>query len=102
MANQYGRSWRKARAEFLSRHPACVMCLAQGIVEPATVVDHIQPWRSLSGPDAFWDRSNWQPLCKPCHDGAKQAFEKSGLLRGSDVAGAPLDHRHPWFRGEAE
>ena len=33
---------------------------------PATVVDHIVPHRG--DPQLFWDESNWQPLCKACHD----------------------------------
>jgi 5-methylcytosine-specific restriction protein A len=32
----------------------------------ATVVDHIIPHRG--DPTLFWDESNWQPLCKKCHD----------------------------------
>ena len=100
--NKYGRSWRKIRAEFLSRNPCCALCLAQGRVEPATVVDHVQPWRSMESPAAFWDRANWQPLCTSCHSGTKQSLEKTGHLRGSDVNGAPLDPRHPWFREESE
>ena len=100
MANPYCRSWRKARAQYLASHPCCSLCLQRGIVEPATVVDHVVPHRG--DPALFNDRGNWQPLCKTCHDGAKQAQEKSGLLRGSDVTGTPVDPRHPWFRGEAE
>ena len=30
------------------------------------VIDHIIPHRG--DPILFWDRSNWQPLCKDCHD----------------------------------
>ena len=29
-------------------------------------VDHIIPHRG--DPELFWDRSNWQALCKNCHD----------------------------------
>ncbi|WP_084570374.1 HNH endonuclease [Methylosinus sp. PW1] len=57
----YGGDWRKARAEFLEAHPNCAHCGA-----PATVVDHIRPHKGDRA--LFWDRSNWQPLCKPCHD----------------------------------
>ena len=64
----YNSKWRKARAEFLHWHPYCAMC---GAV--ATVVDHIKPHR---GDDLlFWDRTNWQALCKQCHDGEKQRSE---------------------------
>jgi len=30
------------------------------------VVDHIQPHRGDQL--LFWDRTNWQTLCKRCHD----------------------------------
>ncbi|WP_400245601.1 HNH endonuclease [Niallia sp. JL1B1071] len=37
-----------------------------GKLEKATVVDHIVPHRGDQ--DLFWDETNWQPLCKSCHD----------------------------------
>lgn len=77
----YGARWQKARAEYLSRpeNVLCVMCGAEGRITAATVVDHITPHR---GDEALmWDESNWQPLCKPHHDGAKQALEKSGRVQ---------------------
>ena len=64
---------------------------------PAIAVDHVTPHK---GDEAlFFDEDNWSPLCKPCHDGAKQEFEKSGTIRGCDVNGIPLDPAHPWNRG---
>ena len=62
----YDRKWQKARAIFLHSHPLCVRCKEQGKLTAATVVDHIKPHRG--DPVLFWDRSNWQPLCKSCHD----------------------------------
>jgi len=41
-------------------------CQRNGKLSPATVVDHILPHRGDE--DLFWDESNWQPLCKRCHD----------------------------------
>lgn len=40
----------------------------------ATVVDHVIPHRGDQA--LFWDTSNWQPLCRRCHDGRKQAEER--------------------------
>jgi 5-methylcytosine-specific restriction protein A len=57
--------WRSARAAFLSEHPLCSQCDASGRVTAATVVDHIKPHKGDLG--LFWQRSNWQPLCGPCH-----------------------------------
>lgn len=50
----------------------------------------------------FWDRANWQSLCKQCHDSAKQAAERSGIIRGCDLSGIPLDNNHSWKAGGAE
>ena len=66
----YDSKWRAARAAFLATHPDCVMCGA-----PANVVDHIIPHRGNKA--LFWDRYNWQALCKGCHDRVKQRDESS-------------------------
>jgi 5-methylcytosine-specific restriction endonuclease McrA len=60
-ARGYGSDWRKARSEFLAAHPTCRKC-----GWPATVVDHVTPHKGDHS--LFWNRSNWQSLCKPCHD----------------------------------
>lgn len=62
----YDSKWRKARNRFLKLHPLCVRCQAQGSLVKATVVDHIKPHRGDQY--LFWDESNWQSLCKRCHD----------------------------------
>ena len=65
----YSADWRKARVAFLAANPTCRKCPA-----PATVVDHIQPHKGNQR--LFWNRANWQPLCAPCHNRAKQAEER--------------------------
>ncbi|MEZ2406927.1 HNH endonuclease signature motif containing protein [Bosea sp. RCC_152_1] len=42
--------------------------------KPANVVDHIIPHKG----NALLrdDRSNWQPLCAPCHNSTKQSQER--------------------------
>ena len=62
----YGKAWQKARAKYLEAHPLCVMCMQRGVYVKATVVDHIRPHRGDY--QLFWDRNNWQALCKTCHD----------------------------------
>ena len=89
----YSYKWQQARAGYLARHPFCAYCrrdagidaddlagvvtecTAKGIAPPtyATVVDHKTPHNGNQ--ELFWDRSNWQPLCKPHHDGEKQREE---------------------------
>lgn len=85
----YDSRWVKARLGWLAAHPLCVMCEHDGRVTGADVVDHIVPHRlawALASGDAdrireararFWDRGNWQSLCKRHHDSAKQAQERA-------------------------
>lgn len=56
--------WRKVRAWYRKRHPACEECLRAGRTTPATLVDHIVPVR-LGG--AKFADANLQSLCDPCH-----------------------------------
>lgn len=62
----YGARWRRAREVYLQNNPLCVMCEAEGELTPATVVDHRIPHKGNY--ELFWDVSNWQSLCKQCHD----------------------------------
>ncbi|HZC81646.1 MAG TPA: HNH endonuclease signature motif containing protein [Nitrospiraceae bacterium] len=55
----------KARLRFLREHPLCVTCLKEGIVKPATDVDHVIPHGGTER--LFWDEENWQALCHECH-----------------------------------
>ena len=72
----YDDRWRKARYAFLSEHPLCRECERTGRLSAAQVVDHITPHKGDR--ERFWNRDNWQPLCKPCHD-AKTAREDGGF-----------------------
>lgn len=69
----YGNQWRKARASYLSQYPICVRC-----GDIATVVDHTIPHKGDM--HLFWSVSNWQSLCKTCHD-RKTATEDGGFGR---------------------
>lgn len=75
----YGGRWQRERIAFLSANPLCVMCLAENRVEPATVVDHIDPHRGDQ--DVFWDMSRWQSLCTRHHNSDKKMLETSGKRR---------------------
>ena len=66
------RRWKTNRKAFLTAHPICNICKTRA----ATVVDHIEPHKGDL--KMFWDRSNWQALCKPCHD-RKTATEDGGF-----------------------
>lgn len=64
----YNARWRKASKLFLQAYPLCAECMKQTPPRyvKATIVDHIEPHRGDQ--KLFWDRNNWQPLCKRCHD----------------------------------
>lgn len=74
----YTARWRKARDGWLRSHPLCVHCEQQGRVRAANEVDHIQPHKGDIV--LFWDNTNWQSLCKPCHS-LKTATEDGGFGR---------------------
>ncbi|AEJ02185.1 HNH endonuclease [Nitrosomonas sp. Is79A3] len=92
----YGHKWRQAREGYLKKHPLCVRCDLGGFVEIASIVDHIVPHRlgeAIESGDhikidiaskLFWDRNNWQSLCKTCHD-RKTAIEDGGFGRRGRV-----------------
>lgn len=72
----YGYRWQKTRAGYLAKHPLCVHCMREERVEPATELDHIIP--HCGDMELFWDRENWQGLCRPCHS-RKTATEDGGF-----------------------
>lgn len=80
----YGEAWRKARKGYLQSHPHCVMCAKQARRVDAVVVDHIKPHKGDQS--LFWDKANWQSLCKPHHDSTKQMQENGRAVSvvGSD------------------
>lgn len=74
----YNYKWQKARERHLLDSPLCVYCARLGRTTAATVVDHVTPHRGDM--KLFWDQTNWQSLCKTCHDTVKQAEESAGLV----------------------
>ena len=81
------RRWREERKRYLKLNPLCVMCLREGRVTTATVVDHRIPHKG--NPARFWDRRNWDALCTAHHSGTKQTIEKNAS-KGIGEDGWPL------------
>lgn len=73
---EYNYRWQKARAGYLAKHPLCAECERNARVAAATDLDHVIPHRGDH--ELFWDRSNWQGLCHPCHS-RKTATEDGGF-----------------------
>jgi 5-methylcytosine-specific restriction protein A len=74
--------WRKSREIHLRQYPLCVACERQGMITGATQVDHVIPHKGDY--KLFWDQSNWQSICEPCHS-RKTAAEVGGfgnVIRG--------------------
>ena len=90
----YGYRWQQARKQFLQENPFCADHRQRGKKVLATVVDHKIPHRGDER--LFWDRTNWQSLCKQCHDTHKQRLEKSGSVIGCNENGIPIDSNHHW------
>jgi len=76
----YTYRWQRYRKYFLAHNPLCCECERQGMIKPATDVDHIQ---AVSGPSdpLFWEPSNHQALCHSCHS-EKTAKEDGGFGNG--------------------
>lgn len=87
------KRWRKLRRTQLDQFPLCQMCAKHGRVEPATVVDHVDPHRGDM--DKFW-YGKLQSLCKHCHDSHKKRLENGGGEIGCDTEGFPIDQNHHW------
>jgi 5-methylcytosine-specific restriction protein A len=64
----------------------CLGCQAKGRVEPATVVDHIEPHKLDQ--TKFWDESNWQSCCDWHHNAVKAKLEAmwmDGVIKVVDL-----------------
>ena len=44
--------WKRIRNDQLQREPLCRMCEERGVVEPAEIVDHVEPTRGDE--EKFW------------------------------------------------
>jgi len=56
--------WTRESRAFRAENPLCRKCASVGIVTSCDVTDHIVP-PEVHGD--FWDKKNWQPLCRRCN-----------------------------------
>lgn len=64
------KRWADLRGSLLREQPLCVRCKQKGIRRAASVIDHVKPHRNDK--ELFFQRTNLQSLCKPCHDNKTQ------------------------------
>ncbi len=87
--------WQRRRRYQLATEPLCAMCLANGVLTPATVVDHVIPHRGDR--TKFW-LGKLASLCKPHHDRSKQQIERQGYSNEIGIDGFPTDPNHAWYQ----
>lgn len=85
----YGGKWQRARISFLAKHPLCERCSKEGRAVTATVVNHRTPHRGDQ--KLFWDKGNWEPVCKRHHDSDIQREERGKSIVGTDLSGWPVE-----------
>lgn len=74
--------WVALRRQQLGALPFCAECLRAGRYTLASEVDHVVPHRNDER--LFFDPSNLQSLCKPCHS-VKTAREDGGFGRANHI-----------------
>lgn len=73
-----GQAWLTLRAAQLSREPLCCGCKSRGVIQSASVADHIIPWRQLGR--EYFRKIPLQSLCISCHS-IKTGLESRGIYR---------------------
>ena len=59
------KRWRSLRNYFIQMHPLCIQCKREGIINAASVVDHVKPITMGGSPV---DVKNLQSLCEYHHN----------------------------------
>ncbi len=66
--------WKAIRATQLALEPLCRRCSKRGLIEAATVCNHVTPHR---GNWTLFVGGPFESVCKACHDGEVQREERS-------------------------
>ena len=91
--------WKSSAKKFIYNNPVCRYC-----GHMATVVNHKTPHKGDES--IFWDKGNWESVCKQCHDSTVAKLE-NGKVDGKDMVinnvsdenGMPTSKSHPWNKG---
>jgi 5-methylcytosine-specific restriction endonuclease McrA len=68
--------WQRLRRLKLRENPLCELCLDSGVVEAATVVDHLVAIKK--GGEPFPPLYAMLSLCAPCHSTKTRVIEQLG------------------------
>lgn len=74
-----GTRWRALRLVILARDPYCKRCERHGRAVGSDTVNHIE--KARDNPDRFYDETNLEGVCAPCHSGEIQAEERRNSER---------------------
>jgi 5-methylcytosine-specific restriction endonuclease McrA len=91
------RRWQRLRTLQLKKEPLCKMCLEDGFVIPASVVDHVVPH---NGDWNLFVTGKLQSLCDAHHNSTKKQEELNGYSPQIGEDGWPVDKRHPVYQGQ--
>ena len=61
----YGARWQAMSNKHRRDNPLCEECKGNGVIEPATCVDHVTPHKGNEA--LLYDPSNLRALCWACH-----------------------------------
>ena len=70
------------RSTYMRNHPGCEICDRTGITMPSEELDHIIPLAER--PDLAIVESNWQALCRSCHEEKTATESNQAIPVGSD------------------
>lgn len=95
--------WQRLRERVLVRdrytcqRPGCGRLIVE---RKQAIVHHKRPHKGDRR--LFFDETNCEVTCKPCHDGEVQSAERRGYSAAIGSDGWPLDSAHPANRNENE
>lgn len=84
----YDWQWQQAADAWKKENPLCAECLRHERLTPVYAVDHIKPHRGDK--ELFWDRSQWQSLCRSCHSIKTRMEANLDKYTRTVVCGPPL------------
>lgn len=89
------KRWGRVREYQLQLNPLCERCKKKGLTIAAEVAHHIVPHK---GDTVLFYTGKLESLCKRCHDGITQQYERYGYINDIGEDGWPIDPNHPVYK----